>query len=239
MKKTALKLMHTVTVIGLVFGMAACGSSQSRESDDSDMLPPVADAGTDVLPDSGEMPPPLVETSVPAVSDSDVPKPIDSTVTAHSDSSFGSDTYTVKSGDTLMKIAYEVYGDLFRWREIYEINREKISDPNSISKGTVLKVNSSSKNEVAHQGDKYMIKKGDSLGSISGQLYGTRSRWKELWENNKDIIRNPNKIFAGFYLYYLQGGDSPSAVSKASTQEMGSPSAGASSDIPPLLAPAP
>ena len=28
------------------------------------------------------------------------------------------------------------------------------------------------------------------------------TKWKKLWENNKALIKDPNKIYAGFYLYY-------------------------------------
>jgi nucleoid-associated protein YgaU len=41
-------------------------------------------------------------------------------------------TYVVKSGDSLSKIAKEVYGDAKRWPEIFEANKDKIKDPNLI-----------------------------------------------------------------------------------------------------------
>jgi hypothetical protein len=53
-----------------------------------------------------------------------------------------------------------------------------------------------------HNGDKYLIKHGDTLGTISNDLYGTSSKWKKLWKNNRELIKDPNRIFAGFYLYY-------------------------------------
>ncbi|HEY9857191.1 MAG TPA: N-acetylmuramoyl-L-alanine amidase [Stenomitos sp.] len=48
--------------------------------------------------------------------------------------------YTVRSGDNLSKIAKEQLGDANRWREIYDLNRDKISNPNLIYPGQTLKM---------------------------------------------------------------------------------------------------
>lgn len=111
--------------------------------------------------------------------------------------------YTVKAGDTLMKIAFEVYGDLYKWRELYELNKDQIKNPNAIPGDVILKYNPpASPVTIQKNGEKYLIKKGDTLGTISQSVYGDKSRWKEIYENNRQLIKNPNKIFAGFYLYY-------------------------------------
>lgn len=47
-------------------------------------------------------------------------------------------TYTVKSGDSLSKIAKRVYGDANKWHAIFEANRDKIKDPDLIHPGEVL-----------------------------------------------------------------------------------------------------
>ena len=49
-------------------------------------------------------------------------------------------TYTVQAGDTLGKIAQELYGDGGRWTEIYEANKDKIADPNAIEVGQELQI---------------------------------------------------------------------------------------------------
>ena len=49
-------------------------------------------------------------------------------------------TYVVKSGDSLSKIAKEIYGDAKRWPEIFEANRDKIKDPNLIHPGQELRI---------------------------------------------------------------------------------------------------
>jgi nucleoid-associated protein YgaU len=48
--------------------------------------------------------------------------------------------YVVKSGDTLSKIAKEVYGDANRWREIFEANKDQIENPNLIRPGWELSI---------------------------------------------------------------------------------------------------
>jgi len=112
----------------------------------------------------------------------------------------------VQEGDTLMKIAFETYGDLYQWRRIYEGNKDKINDPNAVPKGTVIKVERpATAVAIDRNGEKYLIKNGDTLGKISGSVYGTESKWRKIWENNRQLIRDPNKIFAGFYLYYVVG----------------------------------
>ena len=43
--------------------------------------------------------------------------------------------YTVKSGDSLSKIAKEKYGDAQQWPKIHKANMDQISDPNLIHPG--------------------------------------------------------------------------------------------------------
>ena len=43
-----------------------------------------------------------------------------------------SSSYTVKSGDCLWNIAKKQLGDGSRWKEIYELNKDKITNPNLI-----------------------------------------------------------------------------------------------------------
>jgi nucleoid-associated protein YgaU len=47
-------------------------------------------------------------------------------------------TVTVKSGDSLSKIAKRELGDANKWKAIYEANRDKIQDPDMIHPGQVL-----------------------------------------------------------------------------------------------------
>ena len=49
-------------------------------------------------------------------------------------------TYTVKSGDTLSKIAKEHLGDANAYTRIFEANRDQLTDPDKIKPGQVLKI---------------------------------------------------------------------------------------------------
>jgi Uncharacterized protein containing LysM domain len=49
-------------------------------------------------------------------------------------------TYTVKSGDSLSRIAKHIYGDASKWHQIYDANRDKIKNPDLIQPGWVLTI---------------------------------------------------------------------------------------------------
>jgi len=49
-------------------------------------------------------------------------------------------TYTVKSGDTLSKIAKEYLGDSNAYMKIFEANRDQLKNPDLIKPGQVLKI---------------------------------------------------------------------------------------------------
>ncbi len=50
------------------------------------------------------------------------------------------ETYTVKAGDTLSKIAKEKYGNADLWRLIHEANKDRIKNPDLIQVGWDLKL---------------------------------------------------------------------------------------------------
>jgi nucleoid-associated protein YgaU len=49
-------------------------------------------------------------------------------------------TYEVKSGDTLSKIAKNFYGSGNEWNRIFEANTDILKDPNKIFPGQKLKI---------------------------------------------------------------------------------------------------
>ncbi len=48
--------------------------------------------------------------------------------------------HVVQKGDTLSKIAEEVYGDKMLYPKIFEANRDVLSDPNKIKPGQKLRI---------------------------------------------------------------------------------------------------
>ena len=57
-------------------------------------------------------------------------------------------TYTVAKGDTLSKIAKQFYGNANRWHEIFDANRDQISNPDLIRPGQVLKIPAGAKSST-------------------------------------------------------------------------------------------
>lgn len=115
--------------------------------------------------------------------------------------------YTVQKNETLMMIAFKIYGDYRRWKDIANVNTGSLKGNSTVKSGMVLNFIAPAEEFVWNpQGNPYLIKTGDTLGSISKEVYTTTSKWKVLWENNRPLIKDPNKIYAGFTIYYLESG---------------------------------
>jgi nucleoid-associated protein YgaU len=114
----------------------------------------------------------------------------------------GGEVYEVQGGDTLMKIAFKVYGDVYQWRKVLDDNSDRISDPGRLVKGTQLKVDNAPNEDYYNGYERYLIKSGDTLGYISEDVYGTKTKWKQLWQMNDGLVKDPNRIYAGFFLRY-------------------------------------
>ena len=112
------------------------------------------------------------------------------------------ENYKMQKGDTLMMIAFKIYGDYRKWKDIKKWNAQV----KSFKEGTIVKYHiPESTFGWAPEGLPYLVKTGDTLQIISMDKYGTTRRWKKIYENNRPLIRNANLIFAGFTLYYPPG----------------------------------
>lgn len=109
--------------------------------------------------------------------------------------------YKIKKGDTLMLISQKLYGDYRHWKQIHALNPVSVK---KLSVGKIIKVEKpSSPGQGLNNGLPYIINKGDTLGTISKAKYGTFKKWKSLYEHNKTVIKDPNRIYAGFTIYYV------------------------------------
>jgi nucleoid-associated protein YgaU len=116
-------------------------------------------------------------------------------------------SYKVQKGETLMQIAFKIYGDISKWKSIEQINGAKLSKNSALRSGMELKYIAPEKAFVwSPEGTPHLIKTGETLGTISNSVYQTPKKWKNIWENNKPLIKNPNVIYAGFTLYYKGNG---------------------------------
>jgi len=109
-------------------------------------------------------------------------------------------TYAVQKNETLMIIAFKLYGDYSKWKDIAQANNMNGNDV--ITAGSEIKYIAPVQEFVWQpDGNPYLIKNGDTLGTISTDVYGANKFWKDIWTNNKPLIKDPNKIYAGFTLY--------------------------------------
>jgi nucleoid-associated protein YgaU len=103
-------------------------------------------------------------------------------------------TYTVQRGDTLSGIAQEQLGDASRWPEIFVLNRDIISDPDEIFPGQVLTLPSDPAGPTPVL---YTVRRGDTLSAIAKRQLGDADRWPEIFDLNRDVIEDPDRIFPG------------------------------------------
>jgi len=114
--------------------------------------------------------------------------------------------YTVQKSETLMLIAFKLYGDYGKWKVLANQNTNVVKDGATVREGMVLTYQTPSDEfNWTPNGNPYLIRNGDTLGTISKSVYQTMSKWKLLWDNNRPMIKDPNKIYAGFTLYYVDG----------------------------------
>jgi len=59
------------------------------------------------------------------------------------------------------------------------------------------KNNNISESPLQNTSNEYIVKEKDSLIGISQKLFGDYSMWKELYDKNRDIIKNPTIIYPG------------------------------------------
>ncbi len=212
--------MKLLVLMSLLMGLVSCsGSKSSSDLDEVDAGIELTDSNeftedtgsSDVVGDNTDLtmesfdeslassdapPAPMGMKTEPMMTD---PMMMDTAASAPMiDEVGGMGEYTVEKNETLMMVAFKIYGDYSMWRKISAQN----GGVKMIKEGTVLKYERPL--EVftwAPEGNKYLIKNGDTLGSISDTSYGTVKYWKDIWNNNKPLIKNPNKIFAGFTIF--------------------------------------
>lgn len=141
------------------------------------------------------------DDSAPVIAAEETPVPEVSTTTTGVDGE-----YVVQKNETLMMIAFKLYGDYGKWRDLASRNSGVLKN-GSPRAGMKLRYDMPSEAFVWNpQGNPHLIRTGETLGKISGQVYGTQKKWKSLWDNNRPLIKDPNRIFAGFTIYWLELG---------------------------------
>ena len=111
--------------------------------------------------------------------------------------------YTVKSSDSLWKIAEEYYGSGYNWVSIAQENSISASNPDYLQEGWVLNI---PKAEVIRpagdisaaetvQPKEYTVQKGDTLWAIANKETGSGYNWTKIAQYN--ALQNPDLIYSG------------------------------------------
>lgn len=196
-----MKLTKILLLIGLL-AVVSCSKSSKKQDDlenAADVVDMASDADFIVDSEDEEL---IVEDNGIAASDSSEPIIMDESV-ASTNVVMSEDegSYTVKRGETLMMIAFNLYGDYRLWKRLGDLNGLSGS---SVSEGAVIRYKKPAQEFIWNpEGLPYLIKNGDSLVTISNDKYGTANKWKLIYNNNRPLIKDPNLIFAGFTLYYI------------------------------------
>lgn len=103
----------------------------------------------------------------------------------------GPDTYTVQKGDSYYTVAKRKLGAASRWRELERLNGIPAED---LKVGTVLKLPAKLESAATGPagpalggGKAHIVAKGETLGDISKQYFGTTTKWKAILEANPGV----------------------------------------------------
>lgn len=122
--------------------------------------------------------------------------------------SVGGIAYMVLPGDTLTKIAKKLYGNMEMWRQIAGNN--DIQNPDLIYAGQQLQLpeaglDSGYATKVqTSQVVSVTVQRGDTLADIAEREIGFTDAWNYIWEQNKNVVGNPHRIFAGQVIEFRQ-----------------------------------
>ncbi len=109
--------------------------------------------------------------------------------------------HVVKQGESLSKISKMYYGKYRFWRGLASVN--SITNPNVIYPGQRIQMVEAGETAAMDSGSSnyesgnYVVRTGDTLGTISKNVYGSSRYWKALYYKNKSELSNPDMIYKG------------------------------------------
>ncbi len=123
--------------------------------------------------------------------------------------------HKVQYRDDLYKIAKKYYGDVSKWLLIFDANKDKILDRNSLKIGTELIIPEdktvSPKTEIVTPqlsqiiqieepkptAKKHIVQQGDTLYKLSLKYYNDSTKWNKIYDANKKILKNQKDLSIG------------------------------------------
>ena len=124
-------------------------------------------------------------------------------------------THKVMPNDSLSNLSKEYYGDMSKWREIFNANKDKIANPDTLRVGVVLIIPDitasreekkktsevSSATESVKQSSStsrtHKVRTGDTLYKLAKKYYDDYSMWDKIYDANEDTIQSKNSLKVG------------------------------------------
>lgn len=119
-------------------------------------------------------------------------------------------TIEVRPGDTLGALAAEHLGSSRRWRELLEANSDQLTSDRDLRAGMTLRLpgetaapaRATDRPRQAPRRDRtYVVRRGDTLTRIAERELGDGSRWRELYEANRNKLDSPDSLPVGEELH--------------------------------------
>lgn len=125
----------------------------------------------------------------------------------------GADTYVVKKGDNLWKIASNRYNSGYKWVDIAKEN--DLNSPGLLAVGQELKLSVVETSavtpvvagqvekvevEMAVEGGEYQVVRGDCLWEVAVRAYGDGYAWTRIWQANERVLNSPDLLEVGMVL---------------------------------------
>ncbi|MCF7870497.1 MAG: LysM peptidoglycan-binding domain-containing protein [Candidatus Omnitrophica bacterium] len=91
----------------------------------------------------------------------------------------------------------EVASEVLESEEVYQQESGQKDVSRQETAVSELKVKEYDINSPQYEYEDYTIKKNDTLQKISRKFYGTTKKWELIYQENKDSLTSPDKIYPG------------------------------------------
>lgn len=102
--------------------------------------------------------------------------------------------HKVAVGESLWQISQKYYNDGYKWTEIAKINN--LTSPDLLEAGQSLSIPELAVVPAVVTSE-YLVVMGDDLWKIAVRAYADGYQWTKIWEANKAVIGNPDRVEVG------------------------------------------